>query len=320
MSLHLYYLQAGRVQYRQWQKGEAISPDMVWIDLHEPTREEELAIEACLGMDIPTREEMREIEISNRLYDENGHVFMTASLLTHFDSDKPELHAVTCIVSPHHLITVRYSDPQPFRTYPARLAGHTHAALAGPELFVGLLETIINRAADILETIALYADSIATKVFRSHAGDADYQKALTAIGQTGDVCSKARESLSSLSRVALYAGQHLPKLPAELAVQLEVQGKDIAALSDHAGFIANKLSFLLDATLGMINIQQNNIIKIFSIAAVVFLPPTLIASIYGMNFKHMPELDWQMGYPMALVLMVVAAALPIWYFKRKKWL
>lgn len=320
MALHLYDLESGRLRHRLWHEGEAISPEMLWIDLCDPTREEEFAIESCLGMDVPTREEMHEIEISNRLYDKNGHVFMTASLLTHFDSDCPQLHAVTFIVSPSHLITVRYSDPQPFRTYPLRLTAQTHSELGGYALFVGLLETIINRSADILETIALHADHIATRVFRSQAAEADYQYALTAIGQTGDVTSKARESLSTLWRVALFAGKNLEKLPEELVGQLDAQGKDIAALSDHASFVSNKLSFLLDATLGMINIQQNKIIKIFSIAAVVFLPPTLIASIYGMNFHHMPELEWPMGYPMALGLMIVAAALPIWYFKRRKWL
>lgn len=320
MSLTYYTLEEGALHARIWNQGEAIPHDSAWIDLFGPTREEELAVEHCLGFDVPTREEMGEIELSNRLYEDAGHVFMTAAVLTQFDTD-PHLQAVTFVVSEQRLITVRYADPLPFRTFPMRMA-RVALELNGAGLFTGLIETVVNRAADILETIAQDVDCIAQQVFAStkKPQGENSQKALTNLGQRGDITSKARESLTSLWRVVSYAEQNLKCLTPEMRASLTAQRHDIAALNDHAAFISNKLAFLLDATLGMINIEQNNIIKIFSIAAVVFLPPTLVASIYGMNFHHMPELDWRLGYPMAIGLMIIAAVIPIWYFKRKKWL
>ncbi len=232
---------------------------------------------------------------------------------------------MTFMLSGSHLITVRYSDPVPFRQYPARLMRDGGADTDANSVFAGLIESIINRAADILEIIAQKADGIAKEVFvmpesEKKSPTVNYERALIRIGLSGDVASKARESLTTLWRLVAYAQQNIRQCTPELKEALAAHAKDISALSDHAAFISNKLQFLLDATLGMINISQNNIIKIFSIAAVVFLPPTLVASIYGMNFQHMPELNWQWGYPLALATMVLAAGVPIAYFKRKKWL
>lgn len=312
----------GAIQQVRWEEGTAIAERTLWLDLFSPTAAEEAAVETYLGMDIPTREEMREIEVSNRLYIERGHLFMTATLMVNFDTAEPENHAATFIVSDQHLVTVRYIDPAPFRVYPQRLLKHDEETIDGYGVFVGLVEAIINRTADILEAITVKADAIAKEIFVTTAGEKtpDHQKTLTRIGQCGDVASKVRESLTTLWRVTAYAQQNAKLCTAELQAVMAAHTKDISALSDHAAFVSNKVSFLLDATLGMISIAQNNIIKIFSIAAVIFLPPTLVASIYGMNFHHMPELDWRLGYPMALLAMVLAAMIPLWYFRRKKWL
>lgn len=325
MALLIYSLRDGRIMQSVWVQGETIPQNAVWLDLLSPTLEEENAAEAHVGMEIPTREEMKEIEISNSLYSEDNHLFMTATLLTKFDSHEPENQAMTFILSGTRLITVRYIDPVPFRQYPQRLLREGTAETTANLIFAGLIESIINRAADILEIIAQKADAIAKEVFIMPAGEkksptVNYEKALIRIGLSGDVASKARESLTTLWRLVAYAQQNIRNCTPELKEALAAHAKDISALSDHAAFISNKLQFLLDATLGMINISQNNIIKIFSIAAVVFLPPTLVASIYGMNFHHMPELDWHLGYPMALVAMLMAGVLPVWYFKRKGWL
>ncbi|PZP87103.1 MAG: magnesium transporter [Azospirillum brasilense] len=321
MALTIYHLAEGRVHQTLWQPGTTVPADAIWLDLFAPTREEEHAVEACLAMEIPTREEMREIEISNRLYMEQQHLFMTATLLTKFDTAEPENHATTFILNERHLITVRYIDPVPFRAFPATLLKGDEPMHTAHAVFAGLMESIINRAADILEAITVRADGITKEIFPANTkSPVNYQDALARIGQCGDVASKARESLTTLWRLVAYAQQNIKNLSPEVGAQLTAHGKDITALNDHAAFISSKVSFLLDATLGMISIEQNNIIKIFSIAAVVFLPPTLVASIYGMNFEHMPELGWKLGYPMALGLMVVAAVLPVLYFKRKKWL
>ena len=325
MAFYIYHVEDNRMQRTVWAEGTPIPPRAIWLDLLSPTLEEEQAAESHVKLEIPTREEMRGIELSNALYSEAGHLFMTATLLTKFDSDEPENQAVTFILSPQQLITVRYTDPVPFRVYPTRLTKGDTAEYGANCVFVGLIEAIINRAADILEIIAQKGDGITKSVFATQSDDKksptmNYQMALICIGLNGDVSSKARESLTTLWRLVAYAQQNIRECSPELKETLAAHARDISALSDHAAFISNKLSFLLDATLGMINISQNNIIKIFSIAAVVFLPPTLVASIYGMNFQHMPELRWLYGYPVALVLMVLAAIVPIMIFRRKKWL
>ena len=169
-------------------------------------------------------------------------------------------------------------------------------------------------------------DAISREIFEHDQGEPsisrDYQEILKRIGRKGDLNSKSRESLVSIGRLLSFVTQKLDSRPVDPQVkaQLATIAHDAHALTDHASFLSNKINFLLDATLGMINIEQNAIIKIFSVAAVVFLPPTLIASIYGMNFRLMPELGWHLGYPLALVLMVISAILPWWYFKRRGWL
>lgn len=321
MALHLYRITPTHIVCTVWQPGSDMAPDTLWFDLFCPTVEEEAAVETCLQMEIPTREEMREIEISNRLYTEQCHQFMTATMLAKFDIDSPENHAVTFIVSEQRMVTVRYADPLPFRTYASQVERLAPAEHNGHGIFLGLMDAVINRAADIIEIIGQEVDRVTREVFRPRGSEVvDYQQALQRIGQCGDSASKVRESLITLARLTAYASQNLKNQSTETTSHLVTQSRDVAALGDHAAFVANKVTFVLDATLGMINIVQNDIIKIFSIAAVMFLPPTLVASIYGMNFHHMPELGWHLGYPMALLLMLISAALPYFYFKRKKWL
>ena len=150
----------------------------------------------------------------------------------------------------------------------------------------------------------------------------DFKEILRSIGRRGDHTSKVRESLVSIGRLLLYIAAEADTMKWAKDQRAAIKGmqRDVQSLSDHATYLSQKISFLLDAMLGVVSLEQNNIIKIFSVAAVALMPPTLIASIYGMNFKHMPELDWYLGYPVAIVLMVLAAALPYFVFKWKKWL
>lgn len=320
----IYTATNGRVTAHNWVPGEDIPGNALWIDLHNLTTMQEKAVEDYLGIDVPSRAEMHEIEVSNRLYQEKGALYMTATLVTKVDTDVPENHSFTFIITEKHFITIRYTDPQPFRAFAAHLLRSAPAEQNVPAVFLGLVEAIINRMADVLERIGRELDATTGLIFRSvtpqDGTPTNHQQLLTVIGHNGDLASKTRESLVTLGRVVAYAAQNSRLADTDTESRFKAQVRDIAALSDHVAYLSNRVNFLLDATLGMINLEQNNIIKIFSVAAVVFLPPTLLASIYGMNFHHMPELGWHIGYPLALLLMVAAAVLPYFYFKRKKWL
>jgi magnesium transporter len=304
-----------------------IPAECVWVDLLEPTHAEERAVERLLAIDVPSREEMREIETSSRLYEENGTLYMTATVVTKIDTDRPESAAITFILSHNRLITNRYVDPLPFRRFVAYSERHPSAATNAPAILVGLLEAIIERTADVLERVGMDLDELSASVFAAQAAAPNKARArdlrgvMERIGRDGDLTSKARESLVTLARQLSFIVQSPAiQLPGEMVARYRSMSGDVLALSDHASFLANKASFMLQATLGLINIEQNNIIKIFSVAAAMFLPPTLIASIYGMNFEFMPELDKHYGYPMALLLMVFSAVIPYIYFRRRGWL
>ena len=302
-----------------------IPEECVWVDLLEPTLSEERAVERLLAIDVPSREEMREIETSNRLYEENGTLYMTATVVTKIDTDRPESAAVTFILSHNRLITNRYVDPLPFRRFVAYAERHPAAATTAPGILAGLLEAIIERTADVLERVGVGLDDLSASVFspetKAPSQARNLRNVMERIGRDGDLTSKARESLVTLARQLTFIQQSTSvQMPNELRARYRSMSRDVLALSDHASFVANKSSFMLQATLGLINIEQNNIIKIFSVAAVAFLPPTLVASIYGMNFHFMPELDWPFGYPVALALMLLSAVLPYVYFRRRGWL
>jgi magnesium transporter len=306
----------------------AMPAGALWIDLYEPTPEEEKLVESTLGIDVPTREEMKEIEASNRLYEDGGALYMTITIVTKLDTDLPVNSQVTFILTRNHLVTNRYVDPLPFRRFVAYAEKHPGVCTSGQVLLAGLVEAIINRIADVLERVGADLDTLSEEVFSesTHRSSAkkrsrDSRVVLTRVGQCGELTSKARESLVSLGRLLAFL-QQSAEIPTQgdLRARLRTLGRDVLALSDHATFLATKTSFLLEATLGMLSIEQNNIIKIFSVAAAVFLPPTLIASIFGMNFTFMPEINWKLGYPYAVGLMLVSAILPYWYFKRRGWL
>ena len=298
----------------------------VWFDLVNPNLQEDKIVEGQVGIAIPTREEMQEIEVTSRLYVENGARYMTATLMCQSDSDTPKTTPVTFILSGHRLITVRYDDPRPFMIVGNKLARLCSPAVTGESVLMDLLDAVIDRAADILERVGSEVDQVSHDIFEPEEERSDrtrsYNEILKIIGRKGDLASKVRESLVSIGRLLLYLANEADSMrwAKEPRAQLRGMQRDVHSLSDHAAYLSNKIQFLLDAMLGMVTIEQNNVIKIFSVAAVALMPPTLIASIYGMNFHHMPELDWRWGYPIAIVLMIVAAALPYYFFKWKKWL
>lgn len=296
----------------------------IWIDLDAPSLDEETAVEKVLNCDIPTQEEMHEIEISSRLYTFDHSTYMTAILPANSDAGDPVMGPVSFVLTPTHLVTIRYHNPRVFTSFPPRALA-TRLEMDSPEsVLVALMEAVIDRQADILERAAADIDAQSRDVFkpRKRGKNINYQVVLEKIGLMGNLNSNIRDSLLTLDRLASYLGQMLIKHEAspDLRERAKTLSSDVKSLTDHANFVAAKITFLLDATLGLITIEQNGIFKIFSVVSVVFLPPTLIASMFGMNFAFMPELQWEYGYPYALGLMAVFGLLPFLFFKFKKWL
>ncbi len=306
-------------------EADALPSDAIWIDLKSPTPGEDKAVEKLVGIEIPTREDMQEIEISSRLYIENGARYMTATLMCAADSPVPRTTPVTFILTDHRLVTVRYDEPKPFALIAAKLARTCSPNITGDGILLELLDGVIDRCADILERAGSDVDAVSSQIFepsaeRGHART--YSQILLTIGKKGDLTSKVRESLVSIGRLISFVTVEtdVGRWSKEQKAQFKTLQRDVSSLTDHASYLSNKITFVLDAMLGVVNLEQNNIIKLFSVMAVVLMPPTLIASIYGMNFKFMPELDHHLGYPLALLAMVFAAIGPYLFFKWKRWL
>jgi magnesium transporter len=308
----------------------ALPPEVAWVDLHQPTLEEDRIAERFLAAQIPSREETEEIEFSSRFYAEDGAVFMTASLLTGVDQGKPALAPFTVVVAGDRISTVRYDDLRAVRQFINRAAKPGSGCTTTPQIFLGLIEAVVDRTADVLERISKDVDKINQEVF-TRQRDISRQNVqagrrlealIEAVGVQGDLAAKARESLASLERLVQYAGLALPLINAKGSSRsrLKLAGRDIKSLEDHVDFLSNKITFLLDATLGLINVQQNEVIRILTVATTVFFPPTLLGTMWGMNFHFMPELSLPFGYPLAIVLMLASAVLPYLYFKRRGWL
>jgi magnesium transporter len=284
-----------------------------------------MLVERHLGISIPTREDMADIEPSEVLYTEDGANYMGARLLFNANTDDPGLANVTFILKANTLVTVRYDDPYAFTMFANRAAkagcdGHT------PEhVIAGIVESILDRAADVLQEVGGRIDRVSRTVFASkqgRPGQVDHTAVLRGLGAEGEMISKQRESLVSLERLLLFlaVAYRATRVAPGLRDQVRTTLRDLQSLEEHATFLGSKVQFLLDATLGLVNIEQNRIIKLFSVISVIFMPPTLVASSYGMNFVNMPELKWLYGYPMALALMLFAAIVPILIFRWKKWL
>lgn len=303
---------------------QALLQEALWIDLLFPSKSEEEMVEKYLSLNLPTRDEMQEIELSSRLYIEDKALFMTTSMLAQGESPQPQYDTVTFVLTEKRLITIRYIEPQAFRLFISKLPnlklGEATCVLTG------LLEATVERLADILESVGRRLEQYSKMIFRPEQTPStelklDYQQLLQQLGMNEDINTKIRESLISFSRMLVFFAQTTQLvIDKECQSRLDILSKDIMALKDHANFLSGKVNFLLDASLGFINIEQNKIIKIFSIAATIFLPPMLTASIYGMNFHDMPELSWHWGYPGAIVLMLLSAWLPYKYIKFRKWI
>lgn len=300
--------------------------EALWIDLNDPSPEERQAVNNALGLDLPTRADMEEIEVSSRLYAENGALYMTALVLANSGTESPVAGVVTFALIRNTLITIRYTEPQPFRTFEARCRRGTVPATKAENVLLDLLDVIIDRLADIQERASIEIEHISRDIFDPDNAthpitSREFQEVLRALGRKHDLAGKIRECLLTLSRMLAFLQQAMDNSSNhDVLPHVKTLTRDVSSLQDHLGYLTSRLSYLLDATLGLINIDQNNIIKIMSVAAMVFLPPTLFASIWGMNFHHMPELDSVWAYPLAWLVMIVSAVVPYIWFKRKGWL
>lgn len=323
-------MEGGIERTTQWDTlSESQRRDVFWIDLLTPEPGEVKCVEELCGIELPTYDEMREIESTSRLYVEDGARFMTTTVLSRVDTDSPVLAEISFILLPDKVITIRHSDSYSFRVFSHQLLRKQQ--VARDQVFMGLLETIIDRQADVLERFGAEIDRLSKQIFKRDEGEEDGKRKrrsatqdmkahLKDLGMVGDLISRQRDCLVNLLRMLGYSGNDEGATDELLVSYAKIRPlvRDVNSLSEYATFLSGKISFMLDAVLGLINIQQNDIIKIFTVASVIFLPPTLIASIYGMNFEHMPELRWLNGYYVALGMMVLSIIIPILYFKSKR--
>ncbi|MFC6487572.1 magnesium transporter CorA family protein [Nitratireductor sp. GCM10026969] len=311
--------------------GEPLPANALWIDLLHPSAEEEKTVEAWADAPIPTNEDMVEIEESSRFYMEKGVQYLTAPLMHAVDKEHRAIAPVSFVLAGKLLVTVRYSDPKAFGLYVSRATKPGNGLLdpkcSGMTVVLGIVEAATDRLADILEGVTEEIDTASRTIFNRQGKERpmstkEFRRILTRIGGQGTFLSKVRESLSGISRLLAYVTVTMKADDARKEMRTWVKSleRDAQSLENYIDFLSNKITFLLDTIVGLITVEQSAIIKIFSVVAVVFMPPTLVASIYGMNFDIMPELNQPWGYPMALFLMVVSALLPLLYFRRKGWL
>lgn len=296
-----------------------------WLDLIEPT-EAECALAAELtGLRIPTREQLDEIENSSRLMMEGDVFYLSTPLVRRLDDDITLVTPIGFVLSPDRLITIRFTEFLTFETVGKRVSSRD-GSCGVDAILILLIEAMIDRLADTLERLGLEMDKLSNRIFRTGKSkredmDRTLRDLLRRVGRAADLLSDVRESLLGLGRIALYVGEHAPNLlHGSLRTQLTTIGRDINSLNDYVGQTNNQIQFLLDATLGFISIEQNNGIRLLTVVSFIGVPPTLIASIYGMNFKNIPELNWTYGYFYALGMMVLTIAAPLFVFWKKGWL
>lgn len=298
----------------------SLPEEVIWVDALQPSPEECQWLMQNFHRDIPTLDKMQEIEATSRMYQEGETLYLTANLIACAQLPQPESVPVTFILDEHHLITIRFADPKPFGTA-MRLLPKQRPTTA-TAVFCLLLEAVVDRIADILEEIGYAVDEVSRDVFQKWGGGRNLLSVLTMIGRKGDLSTNVRLSLENLNRLVKFSMTRELSFLSQEKTMVRLLGlqQDISSIIDYVTFLSNKINFLLDATLGVINLEQSRIIKIFSMAAVIFLPPMLIASIYGMNFPHIPELKWHFGYPIALAVMCLSSIVSYGYFKRRGWL
>ncbi|HEX5462501.1 MAG TPA: magnesium transporter CorA family protein [Steroidobacteraceae bacterium] len=299
----------------------------VWVDLSQPTDEEIRRVETEFDVRVPSREQLDEIESSSRLRSQNNRLYLSTPVGAPHELIDVAPSPLGFVISPELLITVRYRELRSF-TQAREAIGKEGGPSSSTAIFATLLEAMVDVDADVLEKVARELGDISRRVFRRGAAAARrgprlnrrLRDVLAGLGDTGEHLSQLRESLMGLQRIIVFAkdADH-PCLGPDIQARLKTILRDLSSLTDFEAHLSGKTQFLLDATLGFINTEQNDIFKVLTIVSVVGVPPTLIASMYGMNFHNMPELSWPWGYEYGLALIAASAVLPILWFKWRGW-
>ncbi|MDB5767638.1 MAG: corA [Collimonas fungivorans] len=319
--INVFVLQNGRlnqVNIESHSDLEKVQP--VWVDLTEPNDQERAWVKSIYGVTLPGEDEVKDIEASARYYEaENGDLHLRTDFLFEEDDGPSSTVTVAFILARNILFSVHGEDLPVFRLVRMRARSRPGSIGDYKDVLLDLYQTDAEYSADALEGVYKQLDEVSQRVLQKKLTDQAAAEALSAMAHEEDLNGRIRRNMMDTRRAVsfLMRGRLLSVDQFEDARQIL---RDIESLDGHTAFLFDKINFLMDATVGFININQNKIIKIFSVASVAFLPPTLIASIYGMNFRFMPEFEWHMGYPLALVLMVASAITPFWYFRRRGWL
>lgn len=295
----------------------------IWIDLFRPTEEEIAQVVQITGLRVPSEAAISEIESSSRLLFENGAYYLSAPLIGVTADGEHPLTPVGFVLSPRVLLTVRFADLPSFDA--ARNLCVAQPSKNAEEVLLHIFETIVERAADALEHAGTISDGLSNAIFRGStrrkAVSSRLGEALRRIGAVAEKVSRIRDELLALGRIGVYVTESgIEGAPSVNVARMKAIRADITSLTDYEAHLEGKVQFLLDATLGFINIEQNEIVKTLTIASVVGIPPVLVAGIYGMNFRVMPELHWTLGYPFGLALIISSALVPLWWFKRRGWM
>ena len=319
--INVFVLQNGRlnqVTIKSREELESVAP--VWVDLPDPSEEERVWVKAKYNVILPGEDEVQDIEASARYYEaENGDLHLRTDFLLEEEDGPSRVITVAFILSGKILFSVHNDDLPVFRLVRMRARSRPGSIEDYMDVLLDLYATDAEYSADSLEGIYESLEEVSTRVLQKEFTDQDAAAALNAIAHEEDLNGRIRRNMMDTRRAVsfLMRGRLLNSDQFEEARQIL---RDIESLDSHTAFLFDKINFLMDATVGFININQNKIIRIFSVASVALLPPTLVASAYGMNFKFMPELDWTLGYPFALVLMAASAVGPMLYFRKRGWL
>ena len=322
--INVFVLQNGRLnQVPIDSRADLENAEPVWVDLTDPTDDERAWVKAIYNVTLPGEDEVKDIEASARYYEaDSGDLHLRTDFLIDENEDDEPARTVTVafILARDILFSVHNTDLPVFRLVRMRARSRPGSINDYKDVLLDLYATDAEYSADALEGIYKNLEDVSRAVLKKDFSDQDAAAALNSIAQEEDLNGRIRRNMMDTRRAVsfLMRGRLLNADQFEEARQIL---RDIESLDGHTSFLFDKINFLMDATVGFININQNKIIKIFSVASVAFLPPTLIASIYGMNFKGwFPELDWELGYPFALLLMLASAITPFWYFRRRGWL
>lgn len=291
--------------------------NILWIDITFPSQEEFKKIENKYNLEFPTRQESQEIEISSRFWEDEEDITINSFFMI-ADEHHSFNESISFILKEHMLITIRYREFKTFNDCEKKLFTSPNLFLSGYDLLGYILESRIDIDADIIENLSRSVTTLRKQLFADET-DTDNEDILEIISRFEDMNTMIRDSLIDKQRI-ISSLLKSPKVPNTLLNNLKIMIKDVNSLIDYTRYIFDRLDYIHNIFLALLGIEQNKVVKIFTVVSVIFLPPTLIASIYGMNFEFMPELDWLFGYPFSLGLMLISAVLPIYIFKKKGWL